>query len=274
MYSPHGSIGPSLSCGGSPQAASSSSSLCLARSTSLPNGFFHSGAHDLSEEQPSIFALREARRKTDFDAQTLANRIALLRQEGEKACKRLDETKLRAYELELRPNKASEQEALLKSRLQDIHTKQWRNRQQRETGRALKLDVQSALLESRKAAAKHVKETSKALQETQKVTEQSMRSLVVDRVALLKDRITGEGKQRMIEVTRLAQFAKNREERVAKGSVEVVMRQNTEKRISEMEREEEELMEWLQAKQLEQPDAYDLLADIAEARRARSSHAS
>lgn len=257
---------------GSPQGSlAASSALCIARSSSLPGSVFSGGlGGELSKEQPSVYSLREARRHVDLEAQTLANRIALLRSEGEKACKRLDETRWRSVELESRPLKASEQEAFLRKRLQEIQERQRRNRHQRESGRLLRADVRTALLEGRRKLAREVKETSKQMQDGQKQTDEAMNRVVADRVNSLRERITGKEKTRMLEDSRLAQFQKNREERAVAGSTEVTLRRHTEKRITEMEQEEEDLLEWLQAKQLEQRQAYSELEAIAEARRLRS----
>jgi len=227
----------------------------------------------LSEEQPSVFSLREARKRTDLDAQTLANRIALLRQEGEKACRRLNETRWKTRELEQRPFKANEMEAHLRRRLEDIQLQQMKNQYHREHGRSTRKDIQNVLLEQRRAAARNVREQSKNMQESKKRTDEAMRAMLSERVTALKDRTAGQEKQQMLEERRIAQFRKNREERMGRSAVEVLLRSNTEKRISEMEQEEEELMEWLKAKQLEQREAYEELAAVAEHRRAGLSSA-
>lgn len=221
----------------------------------------------MSEEQPSVYSLREARRHTDLAAQTLANRIALLRQEGEKACKRLNETRWKTRELEQRPIKANEMEAHLRRKLEEIQMQQMKNQYNRENGRSARKDMQSMLLEQRRVNARGVRDQAKKMQDSKKRTDEAMRALLTERVVALKDRTMGQEKQQMLEDRRCAQFQKNREERQTRGAMEVLLRSNTEKRISQMEREEEELMEWLQAKQMEQKVAYDELAAVVENRR-------
>mmetsp|Transcript_140502 Transcript_140502/g.356574 ORF Transcript_140502/g.356574 Transcript_140502/m.356574 type:complete len:303 (+) Transcript_140502:125-1033(+) len=233
--------------------------------TSIGAGGF---AGALSEEQLSVYSLREARKRTDLDAQTLANRIALLRQEGEKACRKLNETRWKTRELEQRPFKAEEMQAHLRKRLEDLQMQQMKNQYNREQGRATRKDVHAMLLEQRRAAARELRENSKKMQESKKRTDEAMHAMLTERVTALKDRVAGQEKQQMLEERRIAQFQKNREERMARSAVEVLLRSNTEQRISEMEREEEELMEWLKAKQLEQRAAYEELAVVAENRRA------
>merc|ERR1719192_129194 len=52
-----------------------------------------------SQMQASLAAAKESRKRTELDAQLLANRIALLKQEEEKAWKKIEETRKRASEI-------------------------------------------------------------------------------------------------------------------------------------------------------------------------------
>lgn len=94
---------------------------------SVSEASFSLSSCSISDELPSVAQLREARKRTDLNAQALANRIAYLREEGEKVCKRLELTKYRTQELATRPSKADEQKALLQQRLEEIRAQQRRN---------------------------------------------------------------------------------------------------------------------------------------------------
>merc|ERR1719201_2492177 len=52
-----------------------------------------------SQMQASLAAAKEARKRAELDAQLLANRIALLKQEEEKAWKKIEETRKRAHDI-------------------------------------------------------------------------------------------------------------------------------------------------------------------------------
>lgn len=223
--------------------------------------------NSLLMEQPSVALLRQIRKRADSDAQTLANRIALLRQEGERACKRLDETRMRAFELEHRPLKSNEHQAYLRMKMEDIQEKHRKNKTTREKGHVLLKDVRESLLERRRSNAKSVRDSLRSSQDNKREIDKIKMQQLCERVHHVKERTTGGEKSRMLEEARLQQFQRNREERAEKGQIEAHLHYCTTKRISEMEREEFELMQWLQAKQEEQRDAYEMLATIAENRR-------
>merc|ERR1719502_2054102 len=52
-----------------------------------------------SQMQANLTGAKEARKRAELDAQLLANRIALLKQEEEKAWKKIEETRKRAQEI-------------------------------------------------------------------------------------------------------------------------------------------------------------------------------
>jgi len=53
----------------------------------------------ISQVRSNLTGAKEARKRAELDAQLLANRIALLKQEEEKAWKKIDETRKRAGEI-------------------------------------------------------------------------------------------------------------------------------------------------------------------------------
>jgi len=244
----------------------------MQRSASVPaygaTGGSIGGSSELSDDWPvSVGMLREARRRREHDAQTLANRIALLRQEGEKAVKRLADTKVRTRELEMRPLKTAENEVFLLARLGEIQRQQRKNQINRESGRASRQTAQQALIDRRRQHAAEMRDHAKQAQDAKKADDAAKRRLVLERAAVLKERAVGEEKYRRLYEARMAQFQKHREERQAQGALEVALKASTDQRISEMECEEAELLEWLEAKQLEQREAYDALGAVADSRR-------
>lgn len=53
----------------------------------------------MAKIRSNLTGAKEARKRAELDAQLLANRIALLKQEEEKAWKKIDETRKRANEI-------------------------------------------------------------------------------------------------------------------------------------------------------------------------------
>mmetsp|Transcript_46777 Transcript_46777/g.100149 ORF Transcript_46777/g.100149 Transcript_46777/m.100149 type:complete len:292 (+) Transcript_46777:57-932(+) len=260
----------------SPQGSiASSGKLILSKSSpDIRAGFSKGFSGSLSDEQPSVFSLRQARQRADADAQTLANRIALLRSEGEKALKRLDDTRYRTLELQHRPLKAEEDEAFLKRKLEDIQTKMAKNRQRKDEGRFQREQKQREMFEQKRNTARAIRDHTKSLLETRRQNDELKLKQNTQRAVEIRSRCTGAEKQRLMEESRMSLFHKSREERAAQGSREVMMMQSTEKRINELEEEEVYLLRWLQAKQLEQKAAYDELEKVADERRARSMRTS
>merc|ERR1711948_105634 len=95
----------------------------------------------------------EARKRTELDAQLLANRIALLKQEEEKAWKKIEETRKRATEItELRnqnEEKFAAKEQFYKAKWESIRTAQSQNQQNRDKAKAVREATQLGLMEAR-----------------------------------------------------------------------------------------------------------------------------
>merc|ERR1719343_1991139 len=90
--------------------------------------------------QASLTSAKEARKRTELDAQLLANRIALLKQEEEKAWKKIEETRKRASEIsDLRKQneqKFNAKEDMYRAKWDSIRNAQAQNAMNREQARA------------------------------------------------------------------------------------------------------------------------------------------
>merc|ERR1719287_26007 len=97
------------------------------------------------QDRGCLTAAKEARKRAELDAQLLANRIALLKQEEEKAWKKIEETRKRAQEIT--PLRAENEqkyvakESFYKNKWDSIRTAQAQNAYQREQTRKNREDV-------------------------------------------------------------------------------------------------------------------------------------
>merc|ERR1712203_1011198 len=89
-----------------------------------------------SQMQANLTSAKESRKRAELDAQLLANRIALLKQEEEKAWKKIEETRKRAHEItELRnqnEEKFAAKEQFYKAKWESIRSAQAQNQQNRD----------------------------------------------------------------------------------------------------------------------------------------------
>merc|ERR1719437_313319 len=116
------------------------------------------GALSGSQVQANLTGAKEARKRAELDAQLLANRIALLKQEEEKAHKKIEETRKRASEImalrQQNENKFAAKENFYKAKWESIRTAQQQNLEAREKGRALRDQSRMGLLELRHGNAR------------------------------------------------------------------------------------------------------------------------
>merc|ERR1719240_2517485 len=101
---------------------------------------FSNAGDSSASVRPTVTCAREARKQAELDAQMLANRIALLRQEEGKALKRIEETRKKANEVKARQQAKAERDlkkdAHLQRREMDIQKNLERNIAMRESNRA------------------------------------------------------------------------------------------------------------------------------------------
>lgn len=211
--------------------------------------------------QASLTSAKEARKRTELDAQLLANRIALLKQEEEKAWKKIEETRKRASEImELRKQneqKFAAKEHFYKAKWESIRAAQAQNAQQREKAKAIRDQTRQGLMEQKAQNAKSAKEASQRILNEKKERESQEKHANMERSAYLKAR--REDANRKLEEKRLAQLEKFREDYEARTAQEELLRQRTDSLVAKMEKEEMELIQRLQNTQSIQRSAYEEL---------------
>mmetsp|Transcript_61306 Transcript_61306/g.179790 ORF Transcript_61306/g.179790 Transcript_61306/m.179790 type:complete len:249 (-) Transcript_61306:187-933(-) len=214
-----------------------------------------------SQMQANLTGAKEARKRAELDAQLLANRIALLKQEEEKAWKKIEETRKRANEImELRKqneNKFAAKENFYKQKWESIRAAQAQNQVQRDRAKALRDQTRQGLLEQKAQNARSCKEQSQQYLIEKKERESGERNANLERSSYMKAR--KEEAKRRLEEDRLAQLERFREDYEARTAQEELLRARTDALVSKMEREEMELIQRLQNTQTVQRNAYEEL---------------
>eukprot|EP00931_Biecheleriopsis_adriatica_P092516 TRINITY_DN66326_c0_g1_i1.p1 TRINITY_DN66326_c0_g1~~TRINITY_DN66326_c0_g1_i1.p1 ORF type:complete len:263 (-),score=83.11 TRINITY_DN66326_c0_g1_i1:106-894(-) len=223
----------------------------------MPEG----GPMQSSTVQANLTSAKEARKRAELDAQLLANRIALLKQEEEKAWKKIEETRKRASEIvELRKQneqKFSAKEHFYKQKWESIRAAQAENQKQREKNRATREQTRHGLMEQKHANAQSTKQQSQNMLLQKKEREAAERQSNLERSSYLKAR--KDDAKRRLEETRLAQLEKFREDYEARTAQEELLRARTDALVAKMEKEEMELIQRLQNTQTVQRNAYEEL---------------
>jgi len=214
-----------------------------------------------SQMQANLTTAKEARKRAELDAQLLANRIALLKQEEEKAWKKIEETRKRAQEiLELRnanEQKFAAKEQFYKQKWESIRNAQSHNAYMREQARKNKGEVAKAHLDSKGASVRNAKLVSQEALMEKKQREASERSMNTQRTAYIKaQREQAKSRMEQEKQARLLQYQQDYEARVAE---EEMLRARTEALVAKMEKEEMELIQRLQNTQTVQRSAYEEL---------------
>lgn len=214
-----------------------------------------------SQMQASLTSAKEGRKRAELDAQLLANRIALLKQEEEKAWKKIEETRKRATEIQsLRAqneNKFAAKEQFYKAKWESIRDAQSKNAYNRDKAKATREATKQGLMENRAAQAMQTKQQSHEFLLAKKEREAQERQANAERGAFIKAR-RDEAKRRM-EEDRLAQMEKFREDYEARAASEELLRSRTDALVASMEKEEMELIARLQNTQTVQRNAYEEL---------------
>merc|ERR1719242_278629 len=135
----------------------------MAEAAQVPPG--HDGnALSQSQMQASLAAAKESRKRAELDAQLLANRIALLKQEEEKAWKKIEETRKRASEImELRKQneqKFNAKEEFYKAKWESIRNAQAQNAMSRDKAKAMRDETRQGLMEQKHKNATDTKQQS------------------------------------------------------------------------------------------------------------------
>jgi len=214
-----------------------------------------------SQMQASLAAAKESRKRAELDAQLLANRIALLKQEEEKAWKKIEETRKRAHEItDLRvqnEHKSAAKEEFYKNKWDSIKAAQSQNHENREKSRAVREAARNGLMEARHSNAVRSKQQSHQILHRKKEREAQERLANLERGDMIKQK-KEEAKRRM-EDERLAALERSREDYEQRAAQEDLLRSRTEALVSNMEKEEMELIQRLQNTQTVQRNAYEEL---------------
>lgn len=214
-----------------------------------------------SQMQANLTGAKEARKRAELDAQLLANRIALLKQEEEKAWKKIEETRKRAQEImDLRS--ANEQkfvakEQFYKAKWESIRAAQTQNQYNRDKAKAVREATRGGLLEERQMNAAKTKNQSQQYLLQKKEREASEKQVNLERSNLIKQK--KEDAKRRLEEDRLCQLEKFREDYEARTAQEELLRSRTDALVAKMEKEEMELIQRLQNTQTVQRNAYEEL---------------
>ena len=212
-------------------------------------------------EHSKLAEAKQMRKRADEDARLLANRIALLRQEEQKAHRKIEETRQKAQKILSLRNKNTE---LLKLKEEDRRLKQEKEFQrlaEQRKVRELKLFKSQQKLSNRQNRALS---EANALKESRKRNleqiEYNRKDDLVQRAALRNfiknQQREAEEKKRKMERDRMERI---RIETMKKVEDENRARRAREEEIARMEQEELELIQKLQNTQMMQKNAYEEL---------------
>jgi hypothetical protein len=219
------------------------------------------GALTHSQMQTNLTSAKETRKRAELDAQLLANRIALLKQEEEKAWKKIEETRKRANEItELRDQneqKFAAKEQFYKAKWESIRAAQTQNAYNRDKTKAVRDATKQGLMDARMANAHKTKQQSHQFLLQKKEREAAERQANIERGNLIKQK--KDEAKRKLEEERLAQLEKFREDYEARTAQEELLRARTDALVAKMEKEEMELIQRLQNTQTVQRNAYEEL---------------
>jgi len=221
----------------------------------------HSDSLNQSQMQANLGAAKEARKRSELDAQLLANRIALLKQEEEKAWKKIEETRSRAQKIidirEQNEQKSAAKEEFYKNRWDSIRAAQNCNQQNREKSRAVREAARNGLMEARRTNAAKSKQQSHQILFQKKEREAQHLNSNFEKGDMIKQK--KEDAKRRLEDERLAALERSRQDYEKRAAQEDLLRNRTEALVSQMEKEEMELIQRLQNTQTVQRNAYEEL---------------
>jgi hypothetical protein len=214
-----------------------------------------------SQMQANLTSAKESRKRAELDAQLLANRIALLKQEEEKAWKKIEETRKRATEIHTlrsaNEEKFAAKEQFYKAKWESIRSAQKNNGDNREKAKAIREATRAGLLDQRYENAQRTKNESQQFLMQKKTREAADRQGNTERMNLIKQK--KEEAKRRLEEDRLNQLEKFREDYEARTAQEEMLRARTDALVAKMEKEEMELIQRLQNTQTVQRNAYEEL---------------
>jgi len=217
--------------------------------------------HRAGDDRGSLTGAKEARKRAELDAQLLANRIALLKQEEEKAWKKIEETRKRAQEItSLRAeneDKYAAKESFYKNKWESIRTAQAQNAYQRDTMRKNREEVLKAHHDAKQAYVSNAKMASQQNLMEKKQRQAAEKQLNEQRTQYIKKQ--KDDAKRRLESEQQAKLLQYRQEYEARIAEEEMLRARTEALVGQMEKEEMELIQRLQNTQTVQRNAFEEL---------------
>lgn len=217
------------------------------------------GQSNLGPTRTTLTAAKETRKRAELDAQLLANRIALLKQEEEKAERKIADTKKRASEI-LILRKANEdkfqvKEMRYKDKWESIRQNQVQNSYQRDKTKSENDLIRQRMLENKRKLVSCAKAEKSENLWIKKERELNQKALNADRTSHIRDqRNNAKHRQEMERMRKIDAYRQDYEERVAR---EEELRQRTEVLVTKMEKEEMDLIQRLQNTQALQRSAYE-----------------
>jgi hypothetical protein len=217
------------------------------------------GEHQMT--RASLTTAKESRKRAELDAQLLANRIALLKQEEEKAWKKIEETRKRAGEIStLRSSNEQKyiaKEQFYKQKWESIRNAQSHNAYMRKEGKKNKNEVAKSHIEAKSAYVRNAKLLSQENLMEKKQKQANERNLNEERTSYIKEQ--REEAKRRLEQEKQARLLQYQQDYEARVSEEEMLRARTEALVAKMEKEEMELISRLQNTQTVQRSAYEEL---------------
>lgn len=206
---------------------------------------------------------KESRKRAELDAQLLANRIALLKQEEEKAWKKIEETRTRADEItglrELNEGKFTAKADYYNTRYEGVKQAQAQNAYNRDRRKAHKDNTTSEIAEEKRRNVEETRKQSEMnlrVKREKELLEQQMNAQRSEAIRRQKEEAKARIEKEKAE--KLAKYKEDYENRVAQ---EEMLRSRTEALVAQMEKEEMELIQRLQNTQNVQRKAYEDLED-------------
>mmetsp|Transcript_18166 Transcript_18166/g.45476 ORF Transcript_18166/g.45476 Transcript_18166/m.45476 type:complete len:252 (+) Transcript_18166:389-1144(+) len=222
-----------------------------------------SGASEASmmKLRSNLTGAKEARKRAELDAQLLANRIALLKQEEDKAWKKIDETRKRAGEIvglrTVNESKFMAKEDFYKGKWEGIRHAQAQNAYNRDKAKATREQTKTEVMEQKKKSVDNVKGKSQQNLMAKKERQAMEQQINNERSEMIR-RQKAEAKAKL-EREQEAKLQKYREEYENRVAQEEMLRCRTEALVAQMEKEEMELIQRLQNTQTVQRRAYEEL---------------
>jgi len=217
------------------------------------------GQSNLGHSRTTLTGAKETRKRAELDAQLLANRIALLKQEEEKAEKKIADTKKRAAEI-LTLRKANEdkfqiKELRYKDKWETIRQNQVQNSYQRDRMKSDNDQIKKRMLDNKTKSVANMKAEKSDNLLVKKERELNQKAMNADRTSHIRDqRDNAKHRQEMERMRKIDAYRQDYEERVSR---EEELRQRTEVLVTKMEKEEMELIQRLQNTQALQRSAYE-----------------